>query len=375
MRWPCIGDRNHNVVLQFYKKDAEHYGYALSGPVVEGEYRIPVVIAARDGRIPEPDFATGHYSTHELWDMIYRAGRLLNREQHRSDNDGDERFIAALVYHFGKSLSHESDGQTFFSNGARACGMMAGKLAALEISEKNQNPPTQSKGISLLDGATPQLDQGVSWIVDEDGEVCPAINAGEFNLGNGEGKGGRRPPPSDAETIDTLIKMKAAFGNMLTNLSWLEEVIRKPGWRKHDPEFCPMEAVAGWLLLAKRITRQHLRALRLTRLRLSDSICLDDPTAGSSYCELAVVVTQDRLGGVMAMFKPSADVLRSPKVTQMAFYSESLRGIEGEIRWDYPEIHCERLYRLVEMELSKLEEVAHPVVWVIVCPPSDSVIP
>ncbi len=202
----------------------------------------------------------------------------------------------------------------------------------------------------------PQLNQGVRWSIGDDGEVIQAINAGSIDLTNGQGKSGRRYPPSNEEKIDTPYKMKAAFGNMLTALSWLEEIIREPGWRKHDPELCAVGAVAGWLMLAKRIAQQNLAALRKARLRLSGSVCLDDATSGSSFSELAVSETSVRLDGVMQMFKPSAAILRSPKVTQLAFYSESLRGIDGKIEWPYPEIQCERLYRHVEIELENLAD-------------------
>jgi len=131
-RFHDIGNRDHNVVMQFHKDNADECTYSLSGPVPDGEYRLTLTGRPLDGSTPKPDFSTGHYSVSELWDTLHRAGSLLNaQQQHRGyDHDGAKRFVALLVKFFGE-LAHEDGNLRFFANSARACGMMAGKLATL----------------------------------------------------------------------------------------------------------------------------------------------------------------------------------------------------------------------------------------------------
>ena len=203
----------------------------------------------------------------------------------------------------------------------------------------------------------PQAGQSVHWYVGDDGEVRQAINV-VVDLTNGEGRERAIDPPNTSEEndgskrIDPAYTRRAAFGNMLSAVAMLEKIIREPGLRNRYEDVCHVGAVAGWLKFAKGITQQNQKELRLARLRLGGgSIRLDDDTAGGSYCEYAVSETQPRLQSVMARFKPSAEVLRSPPETQMAFYSKSLRGIKGDVPWELPVLPTERLYKMVEMEL------------------------
>jgi hypothetical protein len=206
----------------------------------------------------------------------------------------------------------------------------------------------------------PQPGQSVFWHVGKDGEVTQALHAGTFDLFNGEGhQRAIYPPSNDDETrwgkaggrLSCAYKARATFGNMLSAVAMLEKIIREPELRNRYDDVCHVGAVAGWLKLAKGIAQQNREALRLARLRLGGgSVRLDDDSAGGSYCEYAVSETQLRLQFVMAMFRPSAEVMRSPE-TQMAFYSESLRGIKGDVKWELPVLQTERLYSLVEMEL------------------------
>jgi hypothetical protein len=126
-----IGNRDHYMMIAFYWRDATNeYGYSLLGPVTkDGE---PASSNLRpDGSDPTPVFSTARYTIEEMWLMMVRAGKLLNFQEGRqsSDHDGARRFVALLVKNYG-DLAREDRGVNFFANGARVCGMMAGKMCS-----------------------------------------------------------------------------------------------------------------------------------------------------------------------------------------------------------------------------------------------------
>lgn len=146
-RFHDIGNRDHNVVMDFHSDNSEECSYSLSGPVKEGESRGVIVGGLLDEPKGKPDFSTSHYSVGELWDTLHRAGKLLNRQEQqpqRYDHTGAKRFVAMLLKEHG-SLAHEEGRRKFFANAARICGMMAGKLATAMNPEQDRWSNGRSK--------------------------------------------------------------------------------------------------------------------------------------------------------------------------------------------------------------------------------------
>lgn len=163
-RFHGIGNRDHNVVMEFHEKNNEEHWYQLAGPRPEGEWIGVLIGRSEDGSVPKQDFSTGHYSVTELGETLRRAGKLLNIYEKRDSPDpigmrGSRRFVALLVKNFGQ-LAHEVvvTGHTirFFANAARACGMMAGKLATQVAAKPDFDPLVETLPFGLQRCDVPQ---------------------------------------------------------------------------------------------------------------------------------------------------------------------------------------------------------------------------
>ena len=135
-RFHEIGNRGHNVMLDFSSENIDECLYSLSGPVQEGEGRLSLVGGGPKRHDSKPDYSTAHYSVDELWETLLRAGRLLIPDHEQPYHAGAKKFVAMLVKNYGSLICTEGK-RTCFANGARVCGMLAGKLANPIASEIN----------------------------------------------------------------------------------------------------------------------------------------------------------------------------------------------------------------------------------------------
>lgn len=129
-RFCAVSVREHRVVMDFVKRDAETFWYTLS-LCRRGTIRITVVGQSGDGTGPEPSYSTAHYSITELAELFRRAGRLLNIERCQTESDivAGDRFVALMCKRY-RALAVIEGSRTCFADAAHIAALTAGYLSA-----------------------------------------------------------------------------------------------------------------------------------------------------------------------------------------------------------------------------------------------------
>ena len=142
-RFHEIANRDHCLAMTFEKEDEEKYWYSLHGGpgqryLGNGRWAYVLIGAPHpDAPVSPPTIEKDDYCHSDLFETLQRAGRLINKDEGRSwsDWEGSRRFVKLLVQHYGSpvGLLFEDGDAKFFTNAARVCGMMAGKLAVGQV--------------------------------------------------------------------------------------------------------------------------------------------------------------------------------------------------------------------------------------------------
>jgi hypothetical protein len=131
-RFHEVGNRPGKVVLQFSKRDDERYWWSLSGPVIEGEFRLNLVGKTE----PFPCYGTSHYAVQEIADLLQRAGKMLIDHDDQAIWKGADIFVARTVEGYRLKWCHDpsmKDEVFILPNAGRIFGMMAGRLCSAKI--------------------------------------------------------------------------------------------------------------------------------------------------------------------------------------------------------------------------------------------------